>query len=184
MFPKRHQIPGPPLHLWPHFNNNYIAVFTPEQTASVTNIIGTDLDDQIMWQNSLTINQQNAAANPENAFFWFNLGTTLNALERYNEAAAAFDQARSIGLPWRMLWYQFGPYEAYYQVGRYEDVILLADVTLKDRPYFEESFYYKGVAQAALGATTDARENLENAASFNPNYIQAIAALSQLEEGG
>lgn len=168
---------------WPHFNNNYIAVFQPEQAASVANIIGADIDEQVMWQNNLTINQQNAAAEPENAFFWFNLGTALNALNRYDEAATAFDQARAIGLPWRMLWYQFGPYEAYYQVGRYEEVILLAEVTLKDRPYFEESFFYKGIAQAALGATTDARKNLENAAKFNPNYTQAIAALSQLDEG-
>ena len=168
---------------WPHFNNNYIAVFDPEKEAEVTNIIGAEVDDAVMWANNLTINQQNAAKDPENAFFWFNLGTALNAQERYEEAAAAFDQARAIGLPWRMLWYQFGPYEAYYQVGRYEDVILLADVTLKDRPYFEESFYYKGLAQAALGATNDARKNLENAASFNPNYTQAIAALTQLDEG-
>ena len=168
---------------WPHFNNNYIAVFAPDQATNVADIIGAEMDDQVMWQNNLANNQQKAAADPDNAFFWFNLGTALNALARYDEAAAAFDQARAIGLPWRMLWYQFGPYEAYYQVGRYEDVIILTDVTLKDRPYFEESFYYKGLAQAALGATTDARKNLENAASFNPNYTQAIAALTQLEQG-
>ncbi len=41
--------------------------------------------------------------------------------------------------------------ETYYKAGRYEDVILLADVTLEDRPYFEESYYYKGLALAAMG---------------------------------
>jgi tetratricopeptide (TPR) repeat protein len=79
-----------------------------------------------------------------------------------------------------MLWYQFGPYEAYYQVGRYEDVILLADTTLKDRPYFEESFYYKGLAHAALGEAEIARDNLEKAAEFNPNYQPAAIALAEL----
>jgi tetratricopeptide (TPR) repeat protein len=80
-----------------------------------------------------------------------------------------------------MLWYQFGPYEAYYQIGRYDDVLLLAETTLKDRPYFEESFYYKGLAQAALGDTNAARTNLQRAAAFNPNFAPAAAALAELD---
>jgi tetratricopeptide (TPR) repeat protein len=79
-----------------------------------------------------------------------------------------------------MLWYQFGPYEAYYQTGQHEEVILLADATLKDRPYFEESYYYKGLAQAALGNTAEARENLQRAIEFNPNFAPAQSALSRL----
>lgn len=169
---------------WPHFNRNYIAVYAPEQAETVAAIIGTDMDDAAMWQNNLTTAQRDAAADPENAFFWFNLGTAYNALEQYDAAASAFDQARAIGLPWRMMWYQFGPYEAYYQVGRYEDVIVLADATLKDRPYFEESFYYKGLAQQALGDVAAAQENLQRAARFNPNFEPAAIALNQLENGG
>ena len=164
---------------WPHFNNNYIPVYKSEQAVQVANIVGTDMDDAAMWQNSLVTAQRNAAADPENPFFWFNLGTTYNALADYEKAATAFDQARSLGLPWRMLWYQFGPYEAYYQVGRYEDMILLADVTLKDRPYFEESFYYKGLALAAQGESAAAQNNFEDAADFNPNFAPAIAALNR-----
>jgi tetratricopeptide (TPR) repeat protein len=83
-----------------------------------------------------------------------------------------------------MLWYQFGPYEAYYRVGRYEDVVLLADTTLKDRPYFEESYYYLGLAQAALGDTDAARANLERAAAFNPNFAPAAQALTELNAPG
>ncbi|MCP5095544.1 MAG: hypothetical protein GY943_08335, partial [Chloroflexi bacterium] len=169
---------------WPHFNRNYIVVYPPEQETAVANIIGTETDDATMWQKSLTVAQRDAAADPENAFFWFNLGTTYNALGDYESAATAYDQARSIGLPWRMLWYQFGPYEAYYEAGRYDDVILLADVTLKDRPYFEESFYYKGLAQTALGDAVAGQSNIEKAANFNPNFTPAVIALNQLEDGG
>jgi tetratricopeptide (TPR) repeat protein len=125
--------------------------------------------------------QAELAGEPENAFLWFNLGTVYNALREYERAATAFDKARAIGLPWRMLWYQFGPYEAYYQTGRYEDVILLADVTLQDRPYFEESYYYKGLAQIELGEVEAARKNLERAVNFNPNFQPAAEALEALE---
>jgi tetratricopeptide (TPR) repeat protein len=166
---------------WPQFNRNYIAVYRPEQAETVARIVGEDMDDATMWSRSLVQAQADAAAEPENAFFWFNLGTSYNAHGEYERATAAFDQARAIGLPWRMLWYQFGPYEAYYQVGRYDDVILLADVTLKDRPYFEESFYYKGLALAAAGETAAAADNLQKAARFNPNFALATVALAELE---
>jgi hypothetical protein len=165
---------------WPQFNRSYVAVYQPEQAETVARIVGEDMDDTIMWQNSLVQAQADAAADPNNAFFWFNLGTSYNANGEYERATTAFDQARAIGLPWRMLWYQFGPYEAYYEVGRYEDVILLADVTLKDRPYFEESFYYKGLALAAAGETAAAEENIEKAATFNPNFDLAVVALAEM----
>ena len=139
--------------------------------------------DETMWQNNLSVARVDAASDPNNAFYWFNLGTVYNALGQYEQAASAFDQARSIGLPWRMMWYQFGPYEAYYQVGRYEDVILLADVTLKDRPYFEESFYYRGLANAALGNTAEAEKDWTASNKFNPNYEPASTALAQIGSG-
>lgn len=169
---------------WPHFNRNYIALYTPEQAPLVADILGANMDDAAMWQQSLDQAVQDVQNDGENPFYWFNLGTSYNAIGNYELAAQAYDQARAIGLPWRMLWYQFGPYEAYYQVGRFEDVLLLADVTLDQRPYFEESFYYRGLAQAALSNQSAARADLEKATAFNPNFLPAIQALSQLESGG
>ena len=125
---------------------------------------------------ALAVSWQTALAN-----LLFNLGTIYNALGQFDEAALAFDKAREIGLPWRMLWYQFGPYEAYYETGRYEDVIVLADVTMGDRPYFEESFYFKGLAQIALGQVEEGRQNLERYVAFNPNFQPAVQALADLD---
>jgi tetratricopeptide (TPR) repeat protein len=167
--------------LWRQFNRNYIVLYDPERTQELASIIGADMDDTIMWQNALARVQDELGQEPENAFLWFNLGTAYNALGDFEQAASAFDQARAIGLPWRMLWYQFGPYEAYYQVGRYEDIVLLADVTLQDRPYFEESFYYKGLALAALDDPAAAQENIEKAAAFNPYFAPAVEYLNLLD---
>ena len=169
---------------WSEFNHSYIALYTPEQEALVTELLGAALDDDTMWRDSLARAQAEAARDPNNAFYWFNLGSSYNALGQYADAAVAFDQARAIGLPWRMLWYQFGPYEAYYQTGRYEDVRLLAETTLQDRPYFEESYYYLGLAQAALGDQAAARANLERASAFNPNFVLAAQALAELTPPG
>ena len=169
---------------WSQFNRSYIALYRPDQAALVNELLGQTQDDDTMWRDSLTHAQAEAARNPDNAFYWFNLGTSYNALGDFDKAAAAFDQARAIGLPWRMLWYQFGPYEAYYKTGRYEDVVLLAETTLQDRPYFEESFYYLGLAEAALGDNQSARENLEMSAAFNPNFAPARQALTDLTAPG
>lgn len=165
---------------WPHFNRNYIALYQPEQADTVAQIVGPAMDDDVMWQKALARVRQETSASPNNPFYWFNLGTAYNALGRYDEAATAFDQARAIGLPWRMLWYQFGPYEAYYQVGRYEDILLLAEKTLEDRPYFEESYYYQGLALAATGEPRAARQSLEKAVNLNPRFTPAVEALAEI----
>jgi tetratricopeptide (TPR) repeat protein len=166
---------------WRQFVRSYVVLYPRDEAATVAEIVGADMDDETMWQNALRRSQEELRTGAEDAYAWFNLGTVYNALQDYRRAADAFDHARSLGLPWRMLWYQFGPYEAYYETGRYDDVILLADVTLQDRPYFEEAFYYKGLALAALGDGREARRSLEKAVSFNPNFAPAQAALENLE---
>lgn len=166
---------------WRQFNRNYVALYRPDQAQIAEAILGDNLDDATMWQNALTQAQTEVGAEPDNGYLWFNLGTIYNALGQFDEAALAFDKAREIGLPWRMLWYQFGPYEAYYETGRYEDVIVLADVTMGDRPYYEESFYFKGLAQIALGQVEEGRQNLERSVAFNPNFQPAVQALADLD---
>src|SRR5690606_15708377 len=100
----------------------------------------------------------------------------------YNEAATAFDQARNVGggLPWRMMWYQFGPFEAYYHTGRYQDMLNLAIANLNDGggQYVEETFYYMGLAKIEMGNTSDGVRNLRDALAMNPNFTPASQALA------
>ena len=85
------------------------------------------------------------------AYDWFNLGTVLTHLESYDNASAAFDHAQQIGLPLRMLWYQFEPFEAYYAAGRYKDSVDLADSVLVTTQSVEEIYFWKGRALFADG---------------------------------
>ena len=169
---------------WTQFNHSYVVLYQAEQEAVVNELLGAATDDAAMWQASLARAQADAARDPANAFYWFNLGSSYNALGDYEKAATAFDQALAIGLPWRMLWYQFGPYEAYQHAGRYDDIVLLAETTLTDRPFFEESYYYLGLAQSALGDSEAARANLQKAQELNPNFVPAQKALAELTPEG
>jgi tetratricopeptide (TPR) repeat protein len=150
------------------------------------------VDDRAMYTRAVETAQAEAA-NPSaecvayedcadgTAFAWFNVGSSLTALGRHQEAAAAYDQARLLGLPWRMLWYQFGPYESYYAVERYDDVVTLATVTLNVVSNLEESHYWRGMAYLAQEKADKARDDFKAAVKYNPNFAPAVEALESLE---
>jgi tetratricopeptide (TPR) repeat protein len=114
-------------------------------------------------------------------FSWFNVGTSLTSLGRHAEAATAYDQARQLGLHYRMLWYQFGPYESYYAVGRYADLIALADATLATANNLEESYYWRGMARWAQGDVDGARSDLNTALRYHEDWPPAVEGLQKLD---
>lgn len=176
--------------LWGHFNYVFVVVYPAEQEQALKAILGpTMLDEAAMWQQAALQAQADIANNQESAFAWFNLGSSLAQLGEltgekvyYENAAAAFDQARTIGLPFRMLWYQFLPYTAYLQIGRFADVQTLLDATLSTPGgrNTEETFFYRGQLLLAQGDTTRARQAWETAVSLNPNYLPPQQALDAL----
>ena len=175
---------------WQHFNRVFIVVYDPAREAELLALLGEDADAQANAARALATARQEAVANSSNPFAWFNMGTSYVALGMFEEAAVAYDQARNTGdgLPWRMLWYQFGPFEAYLQTGRYDDVIALAQYNLQTTPEgehpIEETYYYAGLARAAMGDNERAIQNLRQAVYINPNFQPAADALAGLEGGG
>lgn len=166
--------------LWRVFDGTYVLIYDPARAAAVQEILGDEADDAMMWQRSLERAQAEAAATPGDPFAWFNLGSSLTALGRYGEAASAFDQARLIGLPWRMLWYQFAPFRAYYEAGRYAELLALADSVIATAGNIEETFYWRGKALQATGDSAAARQAYQRALELNPNYAEAQQALAEL----
>lgn len=163
---------------WAVFNRTYILVYTDELAPLVLSILGEDADDGLMWQRALRQAQAGVEQNPDDPFAWFNLGSDLVTLGRFEEAAAAYDRARVLGLPWRMLWYQFGPFRAYYETGRYQELTTLAEATIATDGEIEETYYWKGKGLAAQGDLTGARQAWQHAVGLNPNYTAAASALA------
>ncbi|HEV2125026.1 MAG TPA: C39 family peptidase [Chloroflexota bacterium] len=165
---------------WRAFNRTYIPVYTAEKTEVVDAIIAGDRDESHMRQRALAKAQEEAAARPQDAYAWFNLGSSLTAVGRTAEAVPAFDRARSLKLPWRMLWYQFTPFEAYLAAGRVGDVLALTAANLEQANDLEESHYYRGRALEAQGQVAQARAAYQTAVRFNPRFAPAQHALSLL----
>ena len=119
---------------WRSFNYTYLVVYPEHQENDVLNLLGNNADVTQNHKNALVKAQDEIyqLEGVDRFFAYFNYGTNLVSLRDYEGAADAYDQAfalydalpEDITLrPYRILWYQTGPYFAYYYTGRYTDVI-------------------------------------------------------------
>jgi hypothetical protein len=165
---------------WRTFNRDYLVLYRPEEEARLQEILGNQWDATANAEFTLSMSESEVQLGVDDGFTWFNMGSSLVALGRYEEAATAFDTAFEKGLPWRMLWYQYGPFEAYLQVGRTDDVIRLANETLATTHGIEEMYYYLGRVYEILGDNQRAAGNMEAAVWRNANFTAAAEALARL----
>lgn len=175
------------LRNWRAFNYLYVVPFpaSVERDAQVQALLGPEVVD--LEQNYRAALQRARDEIPtlsgqDLAFAWFNVGTNLYFLKDYEGSAKAYDEARKIGLPYRMTWYQFGPYRSYYFMGRYQDVIDLATFAIKStpKPGLEEAFYWRGLAYEATGQRQLAIEDYKEAVTQHPGDVEATDALKRL----
>ena len=166
---------------WRVFNRTYLVVFPTEEAALAYAVLGSSADQMAMYEEALLTAQQEAKAVPDDAFAWFNMGTNYARLGEPALAASAFDEARRLGLPYRMLWYQFDIFETYLAMGRYQEVIELATATLKATGGLEELYYVRGLAHQAVNQPSAAAEDYQAALAYNPNFELAAQALGELK---
>ena len=167
---------------WQAFNRLYVMLYLPEQEETIKAILGADWDPDVNRQNALDDAIAETEAQPENPFAWFNVGTNLVYFDRYTEAAQAYDEARSLGLPQRMLRYQFGPFLAYFHVGQADELMTLAQYALQRTPNSEEALLWRGWGHYRLGQTSDAMTDFRQALEENPYYLDAQYALDYVNE--
>lgn len=179
---------------WRSFNYLFIVVYPADREAEVLALLGPWADDQWATQYALELAEKEIETlNDNNQFFaWFNKGTSQVALQQYVDAGISYDEAfRSYAnwntdlgnRPFRMMWYQTGPYFAYYYSARYQDVINLADTTLNDTistPTLEESLLWRGRAYYMIGNTQAAVEDYRAALKVHVNWLPAVQALQDL----
>lgn len=179
--------------------NAFDSYYGPKVTLRYGEVdaLGDRMRPQSELQMALKQAQQETQAKPNQAA-WFNLGSTLLRLGQPQEAAQAYDRSRQAApnhaldprrpadavnnWPWRMLWYQFGPYEGYFKTGRYREVIVLANDVLGRIDDHEESYYWRGLARKALGNLEGARADFQAALRYRPGYLEPAVALQSLRD--
>ncbi len=158
---------------WKSFNYEFMVVYPGDKEAELYEILGPYTNASWANQNALKIADalvESAETNEDYFYAYFNRGTSQVALNDYYGAAQSYDMAynmyypeiESDRRPYRIIWYQTGPYYAYYYSGRYYDVISLAETALSStaEPYLEEAHYWRAMAYNALGEIEKARDDL------------------------
>lgn len=177
---------------WRSFNYVFIVVYPPDKENEVLKALGplaTEEGANRIAYDFASQETETLTDIRDQFFAWFNAGTSLVAMQDYSSAAAAYDKAfvlypqiDTAHRPYRILWYEPGPYIAYYYAERYRDVINLADQTLSFMadPALEESYYWRAMANVALGNVNEAVEDLRTSLKYHPGYAPSVALLKQL----
>ncbi len=176
---------GPDRHIpyqdldrsWQSFNRVYMVLYTPDQTDAVKSIIGEDWDVDTNRRKALEVAKSETEKTPSNKYAWFNLGTNQVYFERYKEAAESYDQARKLGLPNRMLRYQFGPFIAYFRTNRTEELTALVDYALRITDNSEEALLWQGWSYYRQGKDLQALQSFNAALAQRPGYPDALYAI-------
>ena len=179
------------LNGWRSFNYIYMVAYPPEREAEVMAILGADADEQQNHRAALERAGQDILTQEGMQLFfaYFNRGSNLVKLQDYFGAAQAYDQAFTLyadlpekDRPWRMMWYQTGPYFAYFYSGRYRDVIGLADKTLEvmSEPILEETYYWRAQAKWALGDANGAIEDFRKSLEYHPGFGPTLQSAAML----
>jgi len=179
---------------WRAFNYLFVVTYPVEREQEVLTLLGPLADADTAARRALERAQAESEtlSGIDRFFAYFNIGTSHVALHQYADATYAYDFAFQLyaGLtgddsvrPYRMMWYQTGPYFAYFYGNRYADVINLATTTLEDtisEPVLEESLIWRGRAYYMAGQTEKAIADYRAALKVHPSWAPAVQALRDL----
>ncbi len=176
---------------WAQFDRIYLVVFPNDRAQEVYDILGPQMDVGYNIQYSYDQVQANLFNNADAELFfaWFSRGSLMVELKDWWGASQSFDEAFIVyetlpekDRPWRMLWYQTGPFFAYYNMGRYHDVLNLAKQTLTEakEDALPESWVWKGRAEVMLGLRDDAIASFRRALYWHPDWWVAVNELTAL----
>ncbi len=193
---------GPNFHInyleftnsWRAFNYLFLVVYPEERESEVIDLLGALAEPDTAAHIALDRAKKEVATLTGNDQFWaaFNVGTSHVAMHEYIDAADAYDNAFGLyselsteitSRPYRVMWYQTGPYFAYYYSNRFSDVINLANTTLNDtisKPILEESLLWRGRAYYMAGDTQSAITDYRAALKVHVNWDPAVQALQDL----
>lgn len=179
------------INQWRSFNYVFLVVYPPEDKDKVFSVLGDYANEDISSEIAANTarKEMDSLEGIDRFFAMFNLGTSMINLNDYVAATVAYDDAFTYYAtlseerrPWRIMWYQTGPYAAYYYTGRYQDVVNLASQTLDTAsdPYLEESYYWRAMAEVNIGNKDDAIRDLRTSIKMHPDFPPSIELMQSL----
>lgn len=167
-------------NLWKKFNYEYLVLIPQEKQKIAEAIFNEDLDPKNAWAKAVENSEKELENNPNDIYSRFNLSVALYNVEDYKQSTEEFEKAES-SLPFRTLWYQTEPIEAYYELENYDRVFALTNKILNNyNRAFSELYIIRGKIYQKQGNLEAARSEFEKAVFYNVNLKSAQEALSSL----
>ncbi len=176
---------------WAQFDDIYLVLYPWEREQEVKDILGPHWDDQ--YNKLYALDQVDtriySAEGRELFFAWYSRGSILVEMQDYMGAAQAYDKAFEVyntltesERPWRVTWYQTGPYFAYFYSGRYQDTLALAQKTISRsaEPAIPETFVWAGRASKLIGNYPQAIYYFNQALEWHPDWWVAKDELARM----
>jgi hypothetical protein len=157
---------------WRSFNYLFMVIYPAGQEEEVLGILGPWADETWAANHALELASKDIAELEDNDLFY---DQAFNQYSKWD-----LDKGNR---PFRMMWYQTGPYFAYYYSARYQDVVDLATTTLTktiSKPTLEESLLWRGRAYYMIGDTNAAIADYRAALQVHTDWYPAVQALQEL----
>lgn len=166
--------------LWKKFNYEFLVLVPKDRIEIAEKILGENADEMTAWKNAVKFSQDKLAQNPNDIYTRFNLSVALKNIGQYKKSVEEFEKIESF-LPFRTLWYQIDPIEAYFELGNYGRVFAITDKILNNQNRaFSELYILRGKSFQKLGSLDAARIEFEKAVLYNQNLKEARELLSSV----
>jgi tetratricopeptide (TPR) repeat protein len=166
--------------LWEKYNYEYLVLVPKDKQQIAEEILGENKDEIIAWKNAVQLSQKQILENPDNIYARFNLSVAYFHIGDYKNSVKEFEAVEE-RLPFRTLWYQIEPIEAYYHLKDYDRVFAITDRILNNHNRaFSELYIIRGNIYKMQGNIDAARNEFEQAVFYNVNLPEAQEALNSL----
>jgi hypothetical protein len=168
------------LSMWSKYNYEYLVLVPSDKQQLAESILGENVDFLTAWKHALENAQTEAARHPDDMYVEFNVSVAAYYAEDYKQSIAAYEKVAD-KLPFRTLWYQIEPIQAYYELGEYDKVFAITDKVLNNQNRaFSEFYLIRGNIYKKQGKLEEAKQEYENAVKYNVNLKAAKDALASI----
>ena len=163
--------------IWKKFNYEYL-VLVPKDRVQIANaILGEYTDVKVAWQDAVKNSENQLRSDSNDIYARFNLSVALFNVGDYRRSVEEFEKVENL-LPFRTLWYQIEPIQAYFELGNYDRVFEITNKVLNNyNRAFSELYILRGKIYQKQGKTALVRAEFEKAVFYNGNLAEAQALL-------
>lgn len=148
-------------------------------------ILGEDLNVKTAWEKSVENSRRHLPGDQNGhlegeVYNRFNLSVAYYNVGDYQKSVEEFEKVENL-LPFRTLWYQIEPIQAYYELGNYDRVFEITNKILNNyNRAFSELYILRGNIYKNQENLDAARAEYEKAVFYNVNLKKAQESLTSL----